>query len=252
MSARQKLSMSKLGLSAKCLYSFRADVPSVERPTGKAAALGSIVHALAEAHVTGKAFADDVDLTLLAEAKAIFDGPLRGFLDSHTWTVCERGYEYDSNADTCKDGPRRGELGYGDVPGHVLYGTVDLVHVEGDAAFVVDLKTGKPPSDAEQLYGQAVAISRRFGVNEVRVMYARALKTKCDPLDDQTLDMDRLDAEAGRIRRRLRLLPTAEPTPGEWCWKCDAWSSCPAQRNDEYVPPDQPPEPALYEYTRLF
>lgn len=239
--------MSKLGLASKCLYSFRSDVPVVERPTGKAAALGRIVHSLAEAHVTGSAFADDVDATLLAEAKAIFDGPLRGFLDSMTWTVCERGYEYDSETDTCKEGPRRGEPGYGNVAPTVLYGTVDLVHVDGDSALVVDLKTGKPPTDAEQLYGQAVAISRRFGVNQVRTMYARALKTKLDQLDDETLDEDRLDAEAGRIRRRLRLLPTAEPSPGEHCWKCDAWSVCPAKEHDRYVPPDPPAEPELYD-----
>lgn len=222
-------SMSRVGLAMRCAYGFRSDVRRVERPAGRAAQIGRIVHALVEARVTGKAMADDVDATLLSEAKAIFDGPLTGFLDARKWTVCEAGYRYDSQNDTCVDGPRRGEKGYDDVPGHILRGTVDLVEVDGSSALVVDVKTGKPPEDAEQLVAQAVAVSRRFGVSTVRIQYARALKTKLDILDDEVLDVDELDAKAGRIAKLLRVLPTSEPNPGAWCWKCDAWADCPAK-----------------------
>ena len=253
-----RLSFSRLGLAAKCLYSFRPDVDVPERSSGRPAAIGRIVHALVEARVTGKAMADDVDANLLAEAMAIFEGPLLGFVDSRRWTVCEAGYRYDSRDDRCEDGPRRGEPGYDDVPSYVLHGTVDLVEVDREAstALVVDVKTGKPPSDAEQILGQGVAISRRFGVKTVRVQYARALKTKLDILNDEVLDEDRLDAEAGRIARRLRMLPMAEPNEGEWCQKlwCPAWSVCPAKRDrDDYVPPPAPAEASLYDDTvRLF
>ena len=232
--------MSKLGTATKCLHGFRGDVPTFPRPTGDPAERGKIVHSLVESRVNGTPFSYDGSLTLLAEAKAIFAGPLTGFVDSRKWTVCERGYRYDSVNDTCVDGPRRGEPGYEDVPDHVLYGTVDLVAIEGDTALVVDVKTGKPPKDPEQLYGQAVAISRRFGVPNARVMYARALKTKLELLDEELLDADRLDAEAGRIRRRLRLLPDAEPERGEWCWNCDTRPVCSKWPRDEYIPADPP------------
>lgn len=254
-----RLTFSKLGLAAKCLYSFRPDVDVPERASGRPAAIGRIVHALVEAKVTGKAFADDVDASLLAEAMAIFEGPLTGFIESRKWTVCEAGYRYDSRDDRCVDGPRRGEPGYDDVQSYVLHGTVDLVAIDRatSSALVVDVKTGKPPNDAEQIIGQAVAISRRFGLKTVQVQYARALKTKLDILNDEVLDEDRLDAEAGRIARHLRVLPNAEPNEGEWCSKlwCPAWSVCPAKsgERDDYVPPEAPADAALYDDSvRLF
>jgi hypothetical protein len=241
-----RLSMSKLGLAHKCGYGFRADVPAPERPSGRAAQIGSIVHALVEAKVTGKAYADDVDPTLLSEAMAIFTGPLSDYLESRKWTVCEKGYRYDSENDTCVDGPRRGDPGYDDHADDALKGTVDLVEVDGEEGVVDDVKTGKPPEDSEQLYGQAVAVSRRFGLRRVRVAYARALKTKLELLNAEFLDADRLDAEAGRIRRLLRTIPTSEPNPGEWCWKCDAWQACPAKaRDDRYVDPPSPSDVTL-------
>ncbi len=240
-----RLSMSRMGLARECLYGFRSDVRAMPRPVGRAALVGRLVHAMVEATVNKTAFPDDPDLTLLAEAKAIFDGPLRGFINANEWNVCEKGYRYNTTTDTCVDGPRRGEPGYENVPDPVLPGTLDLVKLHPDLATVVDVKSGKPPTDSDQLCAQAVAISRRFNVKRVRVMYARALKTKLDLLSDEELDEDRLDAEAGRIARYLRVLPNAEPVPGDHCWKCDARPVCPAQPRDEYIPPAPPREPSL-------
>lgn len=224
--------MSKLGLAFHCAYGFRLDVPAPSRPAGRAARIGSAAHAVAES-VVNKTPLDETahEADILAAALAICEGPLAGFLASRPWTICEVGYRYDSLSDHAERGPRRGEPGYDDVPLHVMHGTVDLVHIDGDEALVVDLKTGKPPEDAEQLYGQAVAISRVYPVKRVRVQYARALKTKLDVLNDEVLDADRLDAEAGRQARLLRTLPTSEPNPGAWCYRCDAWQSCPAIRD---------------------
>lgn len=236
--------MSKLGLAEKCLYGFRPDVRAPSRPSGRAAEIGKVVHTMVEAAVTGRGVANDVDTEVIGEAKAIFDGPLTTFLESRKWTICEQGYRYDTETDTCKDGPRRGEPGYDDAPPTVVHGTVDLVRIEDLVGEVVDVKTGKPPTDPEQIYGQAVAISRRYGLKKVRVAYGRALKTKFELLNEEELDEDRLDAEAGRIRRRIRMLPMAEPNPGEWCWRCDAWTVCPAkQPATGYVDPPRPWEP---------
>ena len=228
-----RLSMSKIGLAYRCSYGFRNDVQAPPRMVGRAARVGSAVHAIVES-IVNKTLLDDTkhDADILAEAFAIAEGPLAGFVASRPWTICEVGYRYDSERDACERGPRRGEDGYDDVPMHVMHGTVDLVHIEGDEALVVDLKTGKPPEDAEQLYAQAVAISRAYGVKSARVQYARALKTKLEILNDEALDADRLDAEAGRQARLLRVLPSSEPSPGAHCWKCDAWQSCPAKRDE--------------------
>lgn len=226
-----RLSMSRMALAHRCLYGFRGDVEAVERPAGRPAQVGSAVHLLAEVAVTGKdrdlsSFAPDVE----AEARAIFAGPLTGYLlRPEEWTACEVGMRYDAANDDTEHGPRRGEVGYESVDPMVLPGTLDLVRVEDERIVLRDLKTGKPPQDREQLYAQAVAASRAYGRNVVEVGYVRALKTKCEELDLEILDADRLDEEAGRIARVLRKLPMSEPTPGDdWCWKCNARGACPA------------------------
>jgi hypothetical protein len=250
---RHRLSMSRLGIAHACSYGFRGDIEVFPREVGRAAKVGSAVHALVEAAVTGHSDLNDVDPTVLAEAKAIFAGPLSGFVAGKKWTVCEKGYRYDSALDICTDGPRRGEPGYEDVAPSVLPGTVDLVEVIGDFADVVDVKTGKPPTDSEQLCGQAVAVSRRFGVKTVRIRYVRALKTKIDILNEETLDADRLDAEAGRIARVLRKLPVSQPKRGEYCWKCDARAVCPEWKSDDYYVDPDPPDQRMYsDDVRLF
>lgn len=223
------LSMSRLSLAHQCAYGFRADVESTERPAGRPARIGSAVHSMVECAVKGtaKAIAEDDDI--VAEAQAIFEGPLSGFVRSQEWTACELGLRYDAEADACTLGPRRGEPGYDEVGDMVLPGTLDLVRVVERKAWVFDVKTGRMPEDKEQLYAQAVAVSRLYGVDTVEVAYARALKTKLQADDVEVLDADRLDEEAGRIARVLRRLPVSEPTPGEaWCWKCNARGACPA------------------------
>jgi hypothetical protein len=113
-----------------------------------------------------------------------------------------------------------------------LRGTLDLVHVEGCAGWVIDLKSGKKQDDYDQLYAQAVAVSRFYGLKVVHVAYAYARKTKFDEPVYEMLDADRLDLEAGRIARTLRRLPMAEPVRGEWCWRCDARQGCGAWASD--------------------
>lgn len=225
------LSMSRLSLAHACSWSFRADAPQHPRPAGAPARIGSRTHKLMERYVKGGGLLEicpaDADEET-REAFAFFSPPVRGFLASISWTACEIGLRYDSQTDTCTAGPRRGEPGYDEIAPTVLPGTLDLVAVEGGVVTVADLKTGKHVTDREQLYGQAVAASRYFGVPRARVAYVYARKTKCDPPEWEELDADRLDEEAGRIARVMRRLPVAEPVPGDYCWRCDSRPSCPA------------------------
>jgi hypothetical protein len=228
-----RLTASGASLAHHCTWSFRGDLPELERTSGRAAQIGTLVHKLAELHLSKQPLdIPEADPTLFAEAKAIFEGPLKGLLDSRPW-LSESGLVYDAANDVAADGPRRGEPGYSEVTATQIRATTDLVCIEGDTATVLDIKTGKQPSDAEQLMVQAVETSRRWNVKRVTVGYARALKTKLQILNEETLDEDALDAQAGRLGGLLRKIPIAEPTPGAHCWRCSAFSICPAKQDDQ-------------------
>jgi hypothetical protein len=232
------LSMSKMDLAlgaveepvSGCLYGYRSDVPRFERAPGEKAQIGTVVHALADQHVKGISGPFEADPKAYAEAVELFNGPLRSWLDGRPWTASELGMRYDAERDEARVGPKRGEPGYRDLPPMVLPGTLDLVRVFGDEAWVPDLKTGSTShAHVEQLYAQAVAVSRLYGVGTVHVGFAFVRKRKSPEPKWETLDADRLDEEAGRIRRVLRHLPVSQPQPGDWCWRCDARPACPAQ-----------------------
>jgi hypothetical protein len=223
-----RLTMSRMARAHVCAFPFRIDVAVNPRPSGKEARIGNVAHHRTATHLKADVppLAEE-DLTIIAAGDAIFNGPLKTWLDTTTWTACEVGLLYSAAADACIDGPRRGEPGYDEVSAMELRGTLDLVRVEEDRIVLRDLKTGKPPTDREQLYAQAVAASRRWGKSVVEIGYVRALKTKVEELDVETLDADRLDEEAGRIARVLRRLPMAEPVVNDKCDWCDARGACP-------------------------
>lgn len=232
-----RLSMSGVPLAYLCGYAYRADLEVPARPSGKEARVGTVCHKLAECHVNKLDVShEDVDPHDLAEAMAIFQGPLRGKLDSRKWEACEIGLRYNAELDAATAGPRRGEPGYHDHGPMVLPGTLDLVAIADGALWVADLKTGKKQNaHAEQLYAQAVTASRYYGIDRAYVGFLFARKTKCDEPAWEPLDADRLDYEAGRIRRLLRTLPTAEPAPGDHCWRCDVGKDrCPAWSTQDW------------------
>lgn len=230
-----RLTISRMARAHVCAFPFRIDVAVNPRPSGKEARIGTGVHAYADSIVKGMEHEAALrvvehvvtDPTEAATAKAICEGPLRGWLASTEWTASEVGLLYSAAADAAINGPRRGDEGYEEVSAMELRGTMDLVRVEEDRIVLRDLKTGKPPTDREQLYAQAVAASRRWGKSVVEIGYVRALKTKVEELDVETLDADRLDEEAGRIARVLRRLPMAEPVVNDKCDWCDARGACP-------------------------
>lgn len=223
-----RLTMSRMARAHACTFPFRIDVAVNPRPSGKEARIGSVTHwnsAVRKGVDVGPL--KETDESIIAAGNLISEGPLAGWLDSTEWTHVEAGLCYDAANDECTDSPRRGEPGYEDVGPMQIRGTLDLVRVEPDRIVLRDLKTGKPPSDREQLYAQAVAASRRWKRNVVEIGYTRALKTKLEELDVEVLDADRLDEEAGRIARVLRRLPMAQPVVNDKCDWCDAKGACP-------------------------
>lgn len=224
------LSMSRMSLARLCSWSFRPDAPQHPRPAGAPARIGTGTHLLMKAYVdSGTVLADLPGMAPeeAAESLAFFSAPVRAFLDSMPWTACEIGLRYDARTDSATLGPRRGEPGYDDFDAMVLPGTLDLVSVEPDCVTIPDLKTGKIVADKEQLYAQAVAAARFYDKPRARVAYVYARKTKCAPPEWETLDVDALDEQAGRISRVLRRLPVSKPVAGDYCWKCDSRPSCP-------------------------
>lgn len=232
--------MSKYPLSLLCSYSFRPDVDAEERPPGEAARIGTLVHGLVEAYITGRSTpAEVIDKAELEKAKRIFHGPLKDYLDARKWDACEIGIRYDAETDTAVEGPRRGQPGYDDHGHMIMKGTLDLVRlVDADTAYVEDLKTGQPRNaHEEQLIAQGVAVARKYGLKRVFVGFLFAKVKSCPEPTWTELDADRIDYEAGRIRKHLRMLPESKPVTGDHCWRCDLGKSrCPAW--ELTVPPD--------------
>lgn len=227
--SRHRLSPSKLGLAAKCAWWARADVEYPEQESGRAARIGTLVHKFAEAIANGDAVKADQsgDLHEVAEALSIVQGPLTGWLAS--WRAhkgvraVEIGLRYDVETGAVRLYPRRGEPGYERPLATEIGGEIDLLRLDGDTLEIIDLKTGRPEYFTdEQLRAYGVLASTYFDVPKVRVAFLRALKTKVSLTPWVSIDADELDAEAGRLRRTLRLLPQAMPEPGEHCWQCDA------------------------------
>lgn len=234
---RHRLSPSKLKLAEACMYWARPDVIYDDQPTGKKARIGTLVHRMAEAiaapETVTKAHTEDLDE--VAEALSIVNGPLKGWLE--TWRSedvprhVEVSLRYDVETGAVRSYPRRGKPGY-ERPGMTeMGGEMDLVRCFGDVGEIVDLKTGDPRWFADsQLFSYGVMGAAFFGWKRVRVAFLRALKTKVSMTPWVELDTDALDEQAGKMRRMLRVLPTAPPQPGEHCWLCDARKAgvCPA------------------------
>lgn len=221
-----RLSLSKYGLALQCSCWARPDVRFEEKPVGKAARVGTLVHRLAELHakrlpIDGDPAFDAADPHEYAEALAIYRGPLSGWID--TWLArdvtsrwAELRLRYDTSTDSVREVPRRGEAGYSRPGPSEVTGELDFMTLlSGGVLEVIDLKTGSPKFvDEAQTVGYGVLGSRFApGVTQVRVRYLFALKTKLHETDWITMDVDTLDAEAGRISKVLRLLPTAKATP---------------------------------------
>lgn len=231
--------MSRVSLATICGFPWSEAAPEWnERPVGKEARAGSVTHHLSDAHLKGiEPDLSAYDPEAIAEGTAYFEGSLRGWLAKRHWTHSEIGIRYDAERDEARIVEGRGPNGYDDADdGHmVMRGTLDLVELWRDdherlCIDNVDIKTGQAKNaHVEQLYVQAVGVSRLFDPHMVRVGFVYPRKTKVIEPVWEELDRDRLDEEAGKIARTLRKLPTAEPVPGDHCFRCPMGRGlCPA------------------------
>jgi hypothetical protein len=230
-----RLSMSRIPLAYLCSYPFAPGRDWDERPPGKEARIGTHTHKRSECHLKGTKFDDSKgDPTELAESQALFQGPLRGWLEARSWNASELGVRYDSANDKTVIGDGRSKSGYLDIDSWVLPGTIDLIEHDNGELRVWDLKTGQTRyAHPEQLHVQGLAAARLYGVDRVKVGFLFVRKTKLIEECVETMDANRLDEECGRVSRVLRRLHVAQPTPGDWCEfrcpmgraKCPAWAT---------------------------
>jgi hypothetical protein len=249
----KRLTMSRYPLALICGFPWSEAAPEwKERPSGREARVGTVTHRWSDAYLKstpqnqvvpdlGSFSADEI-----ADGTALFEGSLRGWLASHRWAHSELGIRYDAERDEATIVAGRGAHGYDDADDGpmVMRGTLDLVAFWRDdrerlCIDNVDIKTGQPRNaHREQLHVQDVAVSRLFDPHLVRSGFVFPRKTKVIEPEWETLDRVRLDEVAGRIRKTLRLLPKAEPVPGDHCsYRCPLGrGSCPAwveQQHDE-------------------
>lgn len=231
------ITASKVHQAFQCSYRFRSDVPSEPRAPGKAALMGTEAHALLE-----KMIREQVHLDKLVPGSRDYE---RHALQAYSWiykfsafgrpTHVEKGFLYNTKADTAVLGPRRGEPGYDQCEPHEIRGTFDIVWTNRDNGVVIDYKTGKVDNaHREQLAVQAVAASRIWNLKSVQIGFLFSRLTKVIPPAFETLSEDDLDAEAGKLYGLLRKLPMAEPADGDHCRWCDVVpGNCPVWTNKE-------------------
>lgn len=223
------LTASSVAAAFRCPYPFRSGVATVPRPSGQAALMGTDVHTAIELALRGETmpWADQPHADEAAQhARQAIEWIERFGAPTHV----ERGFVYDVRRDQAQWGPRRGQPGYGKAPLHTLRGTLDLAWISEKTAHLVDIKTGKTQNaHPEQLYVQALALSRIVGIDKVRVGFLFTRKTKVIAPEWVELDEDALDEFAGKLHRLIRTLPIAQPVPGDGCRWCEVPpSECPA------------------------
>lgn len=240
----------------------RPEIDIPDDPPGKPALVGSATHALSAEH-TGLYRPFDrskVDPHVLAEALSIFHGPLKGWVEA--WVASpgehfvEARYRYDADEHRAFTVAARG------TPEHTHAGTMELtaemdfVTVLPEHIEVIDLKTGqKRNTNESQLRGYSVVAERVWNRPLVKAAFLYARKTKLELTPWIESDADRLEAEAGNLRRTLRTLPQAQATKGDHCYRCPLgkrrFGLCPEWPHNDYVPPAPPSEPAP-DYARDF
>lgn len=245
------LSASKVDLALHCLYWARGDVQHPRRAPGQAAARGIAVHKASENYHLKKPLPElDSDATAMWLT-------LRNWLASNEQaTHVELPILYDAENDTatvCEMGAD--ERAYLNVTPMTIPMRLDLVWAPSTHGepIVIDIKTGSrsnaaTPAENFQLATQAVGYSRLLrwaGSMTVGLLFPMKTKTHDDR---HTLDADALDAHAGLLHRRLRMIPDAQPEKGQHCWKCpvgptrDHQATCPAWAKEEACSQSPSPE----------
>lgn len=245
--------MSRLGFSRllPCDWWARPDVECPDDPPGKAAQVGTVVHGLSAEHSGLHKPLDrtKVDPHILAEALSIFHGPLRGWVEA--WVASpgehfvEARYRYDAETHEAFPVAARGTPEHTHAGPTQLTAEIDFVTVLPEHIEVIDLKTGQKRNTNEtQLRGYSVVGERVWKRPLVKSAFLYAKKTKLELTPWLEMNVDRIEAEAGALRRRLRTLPTAQPVKGDHCYRCPLgkarFGRCPEWPDNAYVPPEPP------------
>lgn len=130
---------------------------------------------------------------------------------------------------------------YGDVGPCEIVGSADVIGVDGDAAVIIDWKTGyadvEPAATNPQLLFYALCACRVFGKRRaiVRIVYTK--QHRVDESEIEAIDLaafaDRLADLHGRVaelhaaKKRGEPVPTAE---GAWCKHCASKPYCGSKR----------------------
>ena len=245
-----------------CMWWARPEVDVPEQPPGKPARVGTIVHGLAAEHSGLHKPLDrsKLDPHDLAEALSIFHGPLKGWVES--WVASpgehfvESRFRYDADTHEALPVAARGTPEHTHAGPMQLTAEIDFVTVLPEHTEVIDLKTGqKRNTNESQLRGYSVVAERVWKRPLVKSAFLYAKKTKLELTPWIESDADRLEAEAGNLRRILRTLPSAPAVKGDHCYRCPLgkarFGMCPEWPDREYVPPAPPEEPTV-DYTRDF
>lgn len=222
------------------------ELPHVETDPGYPARRGTAIHG----YVAGRYHGVDALAALRAvpeesrkDCAAVDVEPLFAYLASLTGVRfrTEVALAYDVETDT---GVELGEnLGreYGELPDSTMPGATDFFAIDGEAGYVVDVKTGQdvsPPEVNGQLLSLAVAAARAFGLSFVHVALAyhsgqtgewRFLHVFYTSIDiDNAADKMRA-AYVRRLQARAAVAGATVPEvhPGDHCRWCPAALSCP-------------------------
>lgn len=259
-----KITGSSLPLLSRCQWWARPNVDAPPRVATSDMQLGSAVHAAIESILRDEAAQLEPELDQLADDAAPYVDAWREWwstapLGSGAWRA-EVAFAYDPTTDTARElGEVRGRAYPATSPSEIA-GTVDAVLLDraADRAIVVDWKTGgdwdrltADAADNKQLRGYALAASRAYGVETVRVAVVRITDAEVTSTVHEYDSLD-LAAAADGLRRQLDAIPTAQPAPGAWCKRCRAVAVCPAtvEAVDQLAPIAPSPEPIPLVVTR--
>lgn len=131
---------------------------------------------------------------------------------------------------------------YGALGPFEIAGSIDVLATEGDAAVVIDWKTGHkevdPASRNWQLWGYALTAARALGKSRaiVRIAYTNMPGQPIDEHEIGALDLaefaTRLSAlymHQARLKDRYKLGEVPSTNEGSWCRHCASKSRCPSK-----------------------
>lgn len=219
---------------------LRAWLPAEPSEAGPAALIGTRFHKLAEAAIVAQQW---VALDPLDEG---FEAPLRNMLEWMSVTLpqgtmlVEQAYElwplggyhpvpgqrepHWRDSMSCRRLDKVGHREYPAVEGRI-YGTADLVVIDGTMAYVIDWKTGKKSdSHTSQLKTLALMVAEAENINHVKAS-AVYVNLKSGKVSENSVMLDQFDLHmhAGAIvslSKRLLQTNMPEPSPGKHCFYC--------------------------------